>query len=56
MAALDALGPLENLGCPDRMEEKDPGDPWALRVRKEQRERRETPGLVNEESQVLLDP
>lgn len=31
-AVLDALDPLESLVCPGRVEEKDPGDPWALKV------------------------
>lgn len=32
MAALDARVLLENQACPDRMEEKDPEAPWALKV------------------------
>ena len=33
MATLADLDPLASLACLDRMEEKDPEDPWALKVR-----------------------
>lgn len=51
---LEDQAPLESPVCLDRMVEKDPEDPWALKVKREHEERKESPVLVSEENKDLL--
>lgn len=50
MVVQEDKGPLEILACLDRMEERDPEDPSALRVKRDHEERKERTVSVREES------